>query len=148
MLPAAWVDRLFARLIAVYGMAFMRQYEGLQADDVKAMWAQELANFKTWPDAITYALDMLPERAPNVIEFRNICRRAPRPEQPRIEAPPADPAVVEAGLAQLDEIKKQMPSSEGIEWAHRIMRRYQMGERPSATSVKFAQQALRSRGLS
>lgn len=147
MLPAAWVDRLFARLIATYGIGFMRQYEGIKADDVKLLWRQELSRFEDWPDAIKYAIDNLPERPPNLIEFRNLCRRAPRQEPIRIEAPPANPERVKAELAKLDEIRREPTSTTGVEWAQRIMQSYQMGNRHSRVALRDAQIALRNRGL-
>lgn len=51
----------------------------------KAAWAKELKGFADQMDKIAYALDHLPEKAPNVIEFRNLCRSAPQKELPRLE---------------------------------------------------------------
>jgi hypothetical protein len=79
-LPAAWVDRLFEKLTMVYGRDFLARWEGLEIKKVKEDWAHELSGFFTHPEALAYGLEFLPERAPSVIEFRNICRKAPPPK--------------------------------------------------------------------
>lgn len=85
MLRRDWVDRLFARLQGVYGREFTGQFStGLDVNGVdlgienaKQVWAEELGGFSEWPEAITYALSHLPERCPNAIRFRDLCRHAP-----------------------------------------------------------------------
>ena len=91
-LPASWVDRIFTKLTVRYGVAFTRQYEGVDTADVKADWAEVLGGFSA--DAIGYALRFLPtERPPTALQFREICRRAPAPEAPpQLEGPKPDPA--------------------------------------------------------
>lgn len=77
-LPASWVDRLFAKLTVTYGQGFLRQYEGIPIADVKVNWAEELASFQQSPDSIRYGLTYLPpSKAPTVLEFRDLCRKAP-----------------------------------------------------------------------
>ena len=80
-----WVDRIFARLIGIYGAQFKAKFS--QVEDgvdiglmlAKEAWANELGGFADMPESIAYALEHLPtERAPNALEFRDICRRAPR----------------------------------------------------------------------
>ena len=84
-LPAAWVDELFNRLTVRYGAAFMRQYEGIDASLVRADWAEILGGYVSHPEAISYALQFLPpDRPPNAMVFRELCRRAPEPETVRI----------------------------------------------------------------
>jgi hypothetical protein len=80
-----WIDRIFARLIGIYGAQFRSKFSSIENGvdvgmlNAKAAWADELGSFATWPEAIAYALDHLPtERAPNALEFRDICRRAPK----------------------------------------------------------------------
>lgn len=101
-LPASWVDRIFAKLIGVYGQEFLGKFT-LMADGsnmgleiAKRTWAQDLAGFGDQPTegggvdtsgglAIAYALEHLPEKAPNLIEFRALCRQAPKAELPKLE---------------------------------------------------------------
>lgn len=46
--------------------------------NAKQVWADELGGFAEHPEAIAYALENLPERMPNAIVFKEICRKAPR----------------------------------------------------------------------
>jgi hypothetical protein len=92
ILPNAWVEKIFARLQGIYGREFTGQYStgmvnGIDAglENAKATWAEELGNFVKWPEAIAYALEHLPERVPNCIKFKELCRMAPRPEPIKIE---------------------------------------------------------------
>jgi hypothetical protein len=92
ILPNAWVEKIFARLQGIYGREFTGQYStgmvnGIDAglENAKATWAEELGNFVKWPEAIAYALEHLPERVPNCIKFKELCRMAPRPELPKLE---------------------------------------------------------------
>lgn len=101
-LPASWVDHLFAKLGVRYGAAFMRQWPDTAPDLVKADWAEVLDNVRA--ESISYALKYLPEKPPNAIQFRDICRRAPAPSDlARLQAPvpQADPDRVKAIMARL-----------------------------------------------
>lgn len=89
VLPRAWVEKIFARLQGVYGREFLGQYgtgmvDGMDAgiENAKGVWAEELGGFVKWPEAIAYALEHLPERCPNCIKFKELCRAAPRNEEP------------------------------------------------------------------
>ncbi|CAB4164379.1 hypothetical protein UFOVP919_4 [uncultured Caudovirales phage] len=88
-LPNAWVEKIFARMQGIYGRDFIGQYStgmvnGIDAglENAKATWAEELGGFIKWPEAIAYALEHLPERVPNCIQFKQLCRMAPRPAPP------------------------------------------------------------------
>jgi len=87
-LPSSWVERIFLRLQGVYGREFTNQYSQYVGDvdigmeNAKRVWAEELAGYTENPDAIAYALETLPDRAPNAIKFRDACRRAP--EKPKV----------------------------------------------------------------
>ena len=92
ILPSAWVEKIFARLQGIYGREFTGQFStgmvnGIDAglENAKATWAEELGSFVKWPEAIEYALEHLPERVPNCIKFKDICRNAPRPEPMKLE---------------------------------------------------------------
>ncbi len=85
------IDRLFERLAATYGSAWSRQWSDVPLADVKTAWAHELSGYGGRLEVLAWALENLPERAPNIIEFRNLCRRSPAPEAPRLPEPKADP---------------------------------------------------------
>jgi len=90
MLSSSWVDRIFERLIGVYGRDFKCKFSiivdgrdvGIEA--AKAAWAEELGFCQSHPECISYALKNLPENAPNAIQFKRLCQTAPRNE-PKIE---------------------------------------------------------------
>ena len=77
-LPSPWVDALFARLGAIYGAAFLRQYDGYSVEAVRATWADELGHLADKPHAIKHALENLPrDFPPNVLQFRALAARCP-----------------------------------------------------------------------
>ncbi len=133
------IDRLFTRLAATYGAEWVRQCEATPMSDIKTVWGHELAGYITHLSAIAYALDTLPERCPNVIQFRNLCRAAPAKTVKQIEAPKANPEFVAKVLAQLSDAPPQV---DGKEWARRILSRKAAGEVINAFSLKCAQGAL------
>lgn len=104
-LPAAWVDRIFEKLTLVYGREFLNKWDGVPIAEVKADWAHELAGFVDKPNAIAYALQTLPtDRSPNVLQFRDLCRRAPGPTPLALEEPKADPKIVAEQMAKVREM--------------------------------------------
>ena len=143
-LPIKAVDRLFDRLEATYGLDWARQWSTVPVADVKTVWAHELAGFASRLDALAWALENLPERCPNVIQFRNLCRQAPAAEAPRLPEPKADPARIAAELAKLGHVRTTPVVEHGnTQWAHRIIGRINAGERVNRTTALFAKQALR-----
>ena len=67
-LPPAWLDRLFAKLTVAYGAEFLRKWEGVPIEDVKAEWADVLDGFEKIKICTGYRLhgeliDYLPANA-------------------------------------------------------------------------------------
>lgn len=143
-LPVKVVDRIFSRLAATYGAAWDRLLGAAPIGDVKSAWAHELAGFASRLDALAWALENLPERVPNVIEFRNLARMAPTPDAPRLPEPKADPARVAAELAKLVDVRSVASAStvDHKAWAKRIIARHDDGERLNPTTLRFAREAL------
>lgn len=135
------VDRLFSRMAATYGAAWDRSLGQAPINDVKSAWAYELGNFAGRLEAVAWALENLPERCPNVIEFRNLCRSAPAPEGPRLPEPKADPARLRAELAKLGNYRAYQ-APQGRDWARWIVARAEGGERVAPCTLLFAKQAL------
>lgn len=147
-LPTKAIDRLFERLAATYGAAWDRSLGATPVCDVKTVWAHELAGYGDRLADVAWALENLPERCPNVIEFRNLCRRAPAPEVPRLPEPKADPERVRAEFAKLADLRDSMAATaksgvRNVEWAHRILARRDAGEKISPTVLAMAKGALR-----
>jgi len=146
-LPMKAVDRLFERLAATYLGQWTRQFEHVPLADAKTAWAHELASFTSRLEAVGWALENLPERCPNVIEFRNLCLRAPAPAVPLLPEPPADPQRLAAELAKLSDVRRAVASGGASRtdhkgWAHAILARVAAGERVSPAVRTMARQAL------
>jgi hypothetical protein len=143
-LPIKAIDRLFERLGATYGSAWTRQWADIPISDAKSAWAHELAGFDGQLESLAWALENLPEKCPNLIEFRNLSRRAPAPEMPKLPEPKADPERLRKELARLGEIKLKTLSTklDHKEWARRIIARHDAGDKLNPTTLRFAKEAL------
>lgn len=141
-LPLQAVDRLFDRLAATYGAAFLRSYEGVEPAAVKTVWAHELSGFASNLQALAWALENLPERAPNAIEFRNLARKAPAAEAPRLPEPKADPERVRVELAKLGQMKTAINGRRTVkaDWAHRIVKKAESGVPVAAAVLRMARE--------
>lgn len=126
-LPDLWIDKLFARLQGVYGRDFTGQFStgmvnGMDAglENAKQTWAEELGGFSDHPEAIAYALSNLPDRCPNSIGFRDLCRRAPRKALDALEHKPS-PEELARGLEKLQEAQKVVakPKRDLLDWARK-----------------------------
>ena len=125
-LPDAWVERIWLAMRATYGAAFDRQWACPAGADpaehvrgLKAHWGRELARYQQAPDAIRHALDNLPERVPNLVEFKAMCNRRPDYAPPALPAPKADPAKVAELIAKVDRGSILDPK----EWARKLKAR-------------------------
>jgi hypothetical protein len=70
------IDALWNKMLVVYGSDWDRKFSGMPLDEVKGAWADELRGFTL--EQIKYALTVLPERPPNLIQFKELCQKAPR----------------------------------------------------------------------
>lgn len=118
-LPLPVIDRLFSRLGVTYGRDFWSKYEGQDANTVKASWSHELSGFESALPAIAWALENMPDSPPNAIQFRNLCRRAPETEKPRLEAPKADPVIVKMVMDKLTAAPVRAVGR--LDWAKKIL---------------------------
>lgn len=87
MLRSDWVDKIFEKLAVYYGRDWLRKWEGIDVHALKQDWAEKLSGFNGQGDAIKYALEHLPEYPPNVGQFRDLCRRAPKVERNKLPPP-------------------------------------------------------------
>ena len=151
-LPLQAVERLFARLNATYGRDFMTRYEGVDDMALKSSWAHELSGFVGHLHSIAWALENLPMRAPNVLEFRELCRKAPQIESPedrrlRLEHLPAGADRVKAELAKLAptvaSVRAPQEPVDHKSWARRLLSRHEAGEVLKPIQLRYAREALR-----
>jgi len=144
-LPEAWVDRIFTKLLLVYGHQFLSRWDGLNLADVKADWGHELAAFQQHHATIAYALENLPPKPPTVLEFREICRRGSfrTGQQAQIAhgITPADPERVRRDVAELrGKVRKVDPR----QWARDLQAQHQAGANLTPLQVAFYREALRA----
>lgn len=71
-----WIERIFARLAAIYGKEFAYKWGEVNVDEVKATWADALAGFdgEAIKGALTACEDVA--KCPNLPEFKAMCRQA------------------------------------------------------------------------
>lgn len=140
------IDRLFERLALTYGAAWQNSFGAAPIVDVKSMWQHELSSFlqsRESMNRVVWALDNLPERVPNVIQFKNLCRQAPSPEAPMLPEPPANPERVAAELAKLAPmIAESKSENDPKAWAKRLRFRHLAGDRLRSIQIQMYKQAL------
>lgn len=162
-LPRAWVERIFMRLQGVYGREFTAQFSAIDQstgldvglENAKQVWAEELGSFGDWPEAIGYALQNLPERSPNVVRFRELCRHVPpRPVAGMLTHQMTDAQMasnrqrVRDLMTSFTRPKITRPKDDGLEWARRIVRNPMRidGVPRSQATMNLARQALAEHG--
>jgi hypothetical protein len=136
------VERIFKRMVATYGVQWARQWDGTPIGDVKAAWAHELSGYANCLGAVAHALDNLPERCPNVIQFKALCRAAPPPPDVlRLDAPKADPVRVAAEIARMAPVRNNAALG-SKDWAHRLKARHAAGDKINPFQVSAYRAAL------
>ena len=143
-LPLHWVEKLFRKLSARYGKAFLGQYDGIPLQDVMDDWADELGGFAQRPEAIAHAVAHLPERAPNVSQFRALCVGAPV-QAIALPPVPADPARVHAEIAKID--RSQPQDSRYTGWIGRGLADLEAGINRSPLVAKMIREAAAAKGF-
>jgi hypothetical protein len=138
------IDRLFERLSMTYGIAWDNSIGTAPLNEIKSFWLHELSGFmqsKEAMQAISWALNHLPERPPNLVQFKNLCLQAPAVERPQLPAPPADPARVSKELAKLTNLR-DCQRVDPKDWARKILGDYAAGAKKTITVVEMARNAL------
>jgi hypothetical protein len=139
------IDRLFERLSMTYGIAWDNSIGTAPLNEIKSFWMNQLAGFMQSKEsmmAISWALNHLPERPPNLVQFKNLCYQAPAVEKPQLPSPPADPERVKQELAKLAGMKN--PKQDPKDWARKILGDYAAGVKKSPTVVQMARNALKN----
>jgi hypothetical protein len=138
------IDRLFERLSMTYGIAWDNSIGTAPLNEIKSFWLHELSGFmqsKEAMQAISWALKHLPERPPNLVQFKNLCFQAPAVEKLQLPAPPADPARVSKELAKLTNLRDYQ-KVDPKDWARKILGDYAAGAKKTITVVEMARNAL------
>lgn len=140
-LPLTWVDRIFDKLMLVYGRDFTGRWDGLPLDAVKVDWAHELSGFENHPESIKYALQILPNsKPPTVLEFRHMANSCPKMANKELPLPPADPKIVAMVVQGLKPAADQPYGMK--QWAHTLKARHEAGDRLNANQIRCYMAAL------
>jgi len=139
------IDRLFHRLGATYGAEWDRSLGQTPIADAKTVWAHELSVFKNSLHRIAWALENLPDRCPNVIAFKSLCKQAPTPQEIALPAPKADPERIAAELAKLAPLRQRVDCQSSYDtraWAKTLKARHLAGDRLNMNQVRCYRLAL------
>lgn len=133
------VDRIFTRLLVRYGAPWLRLWDGIEIDAVKADWSRELGGMSF--DAILYALDNLPDERPpaTAAVFRKLAVNRPQYFTALTDDRKADPVRVKQILGGL----KVTGSGDTHAWARALQQREEAGEKLSPTQKIAWRQALK-----
>ncbi len=137
-MPAAWVDRLFERFMAMYGtQKVVAMWAGCELAGVKATWAEALGRYEsaTLADAVRALLDSGSAWPPTLPEFVEQCRQAAIARREYGTALPP-PAATETSREEAAELLRAIGAAgitapkarDRFAWAHRIVERYQAGD--------------------
>lgn len=140
------VEYIFAQCAATYGAAWDRSLGQAPIADVKTAWMNAIEPFRNSKKRIVWALQNLPERVPNAIEFRNLCRQAPHADTtPALPEPKADPQRVAAELAKLGAARDRVQHPHGHkQWAHTLKARDDAGLPVGTFARRCYREALRA----
>jgi hypothetical protein len=143
-LPIAAVERLFDRLSMTYGTEFKNKWTGMPLKEIKTHWAYELSQFAGNLNAIGWALQNLPDRCPNLIEFKSLCKQAPRTTTIALDAPKVPIEVVDTEIFKIISSLVKTPESTGDHkrWARRLKERHEKGEQLSLYQINCYKVAL------
>lgn len=145
------IERLFQRLTATYGNEFATKWDSVSMVDLKTAWAHELAAFSDNLNAIGWALENLPERCPNLIQFKSLCKQAPRPDTLALDEPKAPADVVDQELAKMAAEAFKAPTDDNgtvdhKRWAKKLKARHDKGEVLGLVQVRMYKEALECHG--
>lgn len=137
------VNFVFSRLAAEYGSAWDRSLGNAPLSDVKTVWGEKLDGFTETPElkkCIMWALANLPDRCPNSIEFRNLCRQAPSEQPIALPLPKPNPEMAKLVMEKL--AKAPSAPIDNRAWAKAILRDVENGVRRTPTVIQMAKNAL------
>lgn len=138
-LPLPWVDRIFDKLMLVYGRDFTGRWDGLPMASVKTDWAHELSGFEAHPEAIKHALlNINPAKPPTVLEFRQLAANAPKMAAIELPPPPVDKVFRDSLVSRIG--KKDPVGMK--DWAETLRRRHVACERLNANQIRCYRAAL------
>jgi hypothetical protein len=152
--PTEWVERLFAKLLTLYGTRFADMWRGVAVEDVKKTWGAALARYplETIRDALV-KLTSSSTYPPTLPEFVALCESCYRPAPQKaltLELPPPDPEAAQKMRALFEKQAAEMsdkcePGKGSRKWAYDVLERAKRGEGYplTQTAVQIAEEAVR-----
>ncbi len=138
MLQSTWVDRIHTRLLVRYGTGWLRMWEGIDQEAVKADWAEELHGLSG--ESLAYALDHLPaDRPPTATQLKALALNRTNHSGPLLPSPKADPQRVAEIVSA---IKRPDGWRDPKQWARDLLARRSSGDRIPMAHVEMARRAL------
>lgn len=127
-----WIDRLFARLWAMYGNKFSQMWVGQDINAVKSVWREDLAEFT--PNEIAHGVDACKTHdwPPSLPEFVKLCRPGIDYERAYYDA---------AQQLTLRTNNRDVWPFAALYWAAQTMA-YEIGSLPYSANVKRWRKAL------
>lgn len=142
------VEYVFKRLAAIYGAAWDRSLGQAPIGDVMTVWAYQLQQFTVSiasKKMVMWALDNLPDRCPNVLEFKTLCRRAPVAQIAALPEPASDPERMAEELAKLAPFRVRTGVASAVDhkaWARCLQARDAAGEPLNMNQRRCYREAL------
>lgn len=149
-LPSAWVERLFFRFGAIWGVQKVAaMFPPESHGEVLTLWADQLGRFagESIREALQSLTDSGREWPPSLSEFIAACQQAAvarRQHAPAalLDIPRAAPEVVAEQLADIERIAAAVKPRKGREWARKILDRAASGENVPICVRQMAERAL------
>lgn len=117
-----WVQTIFQRLTAIYGVRFLNAYGDMAPELVRASWAEALGGMTSGD--VSHALNHLdPDWPPNALQFRKLAQGRPRSMPKALPAPKANPARVRELVDRMQQAVKGPTDSRA--WARALRERNQ-----------------------
>lgn len=149
-LPASWVDRLFGRFSATWGVQKMgAMFPTETHDEVRGVWAEQLGRFA--PESIRAALQSVTDSGrewpPSLSEFVEACRQASvaRQQHAPVKLLDLPRTSADQAHANVDRIKSLMQVNKpkpGREWAYKILSRAERGDTVPMAVRQMAEKAI------
>ena len=144
-LPAAWIERIFALMLDLYGSKFSQQWAASDPASMKRTWGEKLAGFS--PAAIKYALGAMDERTfpPTLPEFLGLCRDHARRQGTAMPSLPAPELTREEAAARIGRLTSAAPQKQGLDprgWCKSLKRDYLAGKKLNQIQIDMASEAL------
>lgn len=115
----SWIERIFARMSAMYGRLFAEMWAGTDLEEVRDVWVDDLSPF--CGAQIAWAMEQCKGRdlPPTLPMFRSLCQQAPRPEAVSLPAPQVPRDVAQARAQELRNAAEQIATRafDGLAWA-------------------------------